>query len=62
MRGENDMSDDERQAILRRMRDAIAEAETLTSEQARQRLAAEGFCDDHGRLSPAYGGKVKGKP
>ncbi len=53
------MSDEERRAILERMQTSIAEAATLTQDEARRRLAAEGFCDERGRLSPAYGGKAK---
>ncbi len=55
------MSDDERRAILERMTTSIVEAATLTQDEARKRLAAEGFCDEKGRLSPAYGGKAKSK-
>jgi hypothetical protein len=52
------MSDEERREILERIKSSIAEAATLSKDEARRRLAAEGFCDERGRLSPAYGGKV----
>lgn len=53
------MSDDERQALLAKMQASIEEAKRLTQEQARHRLAAEGFCDEKGELSPSYGGETK---
>jgi hypothetical protein len=53
------MSEDERRALLEKMQQTIAEAKTLTKEQARERLAAEGFTDQAGKLSPDYGGKAR---
>jgi hypothetical protein len=50
------MSEEERRAILERLEASIIEAQTLTQDEARRRLAAEGFCDEKGRLRPAYGG------
>lgn len=54
------MSEEERRALLAKMQASVEEAKNLTQEQARQRLASEGFCDDRGDLSPSYGGEPKG--
>lgn len=55
------MSDEERRALLEKVNASIEEVKSLTQEEARQRLAAEGFCDDHGELSPEYGGELSDK-
>ena len=51
------MTDHEREALLAKMRASVEQAKNLTKQQARQKLAQEGFCDAQGRLSPAYGGE-----
>lgn len=58
--GETLMSDEERQAILDKLRASAEEAKRMTPEEARGRLQAEGFCDDRGRLTQAYGGRARG--
>jgi hypothetical protein len=52
------MTDAERKALLEKMQASVKEAKKMTPEQARRRLASEGFCDESGRLSRQYGGKV----
>jgi hypothetical protein len=51
-----EMSEEERRKLLRRIEASIEEAKGLTPEQAREKLAREGFCDENGQLAPAYGG------
>lgn len=55
------MTDKERRELLERMQASVKEAHSATPAEARQRLASEGFCDERGRLSPAYGGKASAK-
>jgi hypothetical protein len=52
------MTEEERQALLEKMRASIEAARKMTPEQARTQLRNEGFCDDRGRLSEAYGGRL----
>jgi hypothetical protein len=52
------MSDEERQAILAKLKASIDEARKMTQKQARGRLQAEGLCDERGRLTEAYGGML----
>jgi len=50
------MSEEERKALLERIQASTEAARRMTPDQARQRLQQEGFCDENGRLLPAYGG------
>jgi hypothetical protein len=52
------MSEEERRAILEKLQQTTAEAKKLTQEEARQKLVAEGFTDQSGKLSTDYGGQA----
>lgn len=52
------MTDEERKALLEKMRVAAEEAKKMTPEQARSALIKGGFLTEDGQLSPEYGGGV----
>lgn len=52
------MTDAERKAILARLAKANKDAQSLSREEARQRLIKEGLYTEDGRLSARYGGKA----
>ncbi len=52
------MNQEERIAILTKLRASVDEAKKMTPQEARGRLEAKGFVDARGKLTPAYGGRV----
>lgn len=50
------MTEDERRRLMDRLQASIEETKSLTPAQALERLWKEGFCDENGQLTPAYGG------
>ena len=52
------MSDEEREALLKKIQASTEEARKMTREEARKRLQTEGYCDERGRLTADYGGKA----
>lgn len=57
--GGQEMSEEERRALLAKMEASSEEAKSLTQEQARKRLSQEGYIDAKGELRPEYGGPAK---
>jgi hypothetical protein len=51
------VTDTDRKAIMDRLQASIAETRSMTREQARARLVAEGYLTSAGELHANYGGK-----